>query len=36
VIVSSNFGQENSRTLAMMERFSAEVMPHFATCAKAA
>jgi flavin-dependent trigonelline monooxygenase, oxygenase component len=36
VIVSSNFGQENSRTLAMMERFAAEVMPHFATCAKAA
>jgi alkanesulfonate monooxygenase SsuD/methylene tetrahydromethanopterin reductase-like flavin-dependent oxidoreductase (luciferase family) len=27
VIASSNFGQENARTLAMMSRFTAEVMP---------
>lgn len=31
VIVSSNFGQPQSDTLDMMARFSAEVMPHFAT-----
>lgn len=29
VIVTSNFGQPQSETLAMMERFAAEVMPHF-------
>ena len=30
VIVTSNFGQKQAETLAMMERFAAEVMPHFA------
>ena len=30
VIVTSNFGQPQSETLAMMERFAAEVMPRFA------
>ena len=30
VIVTSNFGQPQAETLAMMERFAAEVMPHFA------
>lgn len=30
LIASCNFGQENARTLAMMERFAAEVMPHLA------
>ncbi len=29
VIVTSNFGQPQAETLAMMERFAAEVMPHF-------
>ena len=29
VILTSNFGQPQSETLAMMERFAAEVMPHF-------
>ena len=31
VITTSNFGQEEARTLDMMERFAAEVMPHFRT-----
>ena len=30
VIVTSNFGQKQAETLAMMERFAAEVMPYFA------
>jgi alkanesulfonate monooxygenase SsuD/methylene tetrahydromethanopterin reductase-like flavin-dependent oxidoreductase (luciferase family) len=30
VIVTSNFGQPQAETLAMMERFAADVMPHFA------
>lgn len=30
VIMTSNFGQSQSETLDMMERFSAQVMPHFA------
>ncbi|MEW6633773.1 MAG: LLM class flavin-dependent oxidoreductase [Pseudomonadota bacterium] len=30
VIMSSNFGQPQSETLEMMERFSAQVMPHIA------
>lgn len=30
LIASCNFGQENARTIAMMERFAAEVMPHLA------
>lgn len=30
VIVTSNFGQEQSETLDMMARFASEVMPHFA------
>lgn len=30
VIVTSNFGQPQADTIDMMERFSAEVMPHFA------
>lgn len=30
VITTSNFGQEEAMTLDMMERFSSEVMPHFA------
>lgn len=30
VIVTSNFGQEQSETLDMMARFSSEVMPHLA------
>ena len=29
VIVTSNFGQPQHETLAMMERFAADVMPHF-------
>ena len=29
VIVTSNFGQPQAETLVMMERFAAEVMPHF-------
>jgi alkanesulfonate monooxygenase SsuD/methylene tetrahydromethanopterin reductase-like flavin-dependent oxidoreductase (luciferase family) len=29
VIVTSNFGQPQAETLEMMERFAAEVMPHF-------
>ena len=29
VIVTSNFGQPQAETLGMMERFAAEVMPHF-------
>lgn len=36
VIVTSNFGQPQAETLAMMERFAAEVMPHFAKTQQAA
>ena len=36
VIVTSNFGQPQAETLAMMERFAAEVMPHFAVKKQAA
>ena len=36
VIVTSNFGQPQAETLAMMERFAAEVMPHFARKQQAA
>ena len=36
VIVTSNFGQPQAETLAMMERFAAEVMPHFAVKQQAA
>jgi hypothetical protein len=36
VIVTSNFGQPQAETLAMMERFAAEVMPHFAQKQQAA
>ena len=36
VIVTSNFGQPQAETLAMMERFAAEVMPEFATIKQAA
>ena len=36
VIVTSNFGQPQGDTLAMMERFAAEVMPEFATRKQAA
>ncbi len=36
VIVTSNFGQPQAETLAMMERFAAEVMPHFAAKQQAA
>jgi alkanesulfonate monooxygenase SsuD/methylene tetrahydromethanopterin reductase-like flavin-dependent oxidoreductase (luciferase family) len=36
VIVTSNFGQPQAETLAMMERFAAEVMPAFAVKQKAA
>ena len=36
VIVTSNFGQPQAETLAMMERFAAEVMPHFALKKQAA
>ncbi len=36
VIVSSNFGQDNDRTLAMMERFAAEVMPQLTGLKRAA
>jgi alkanesulfonate monooxygenase SsuD/methylene tetrahydromethanopterin reductase-like flavin-dependent oxidoreductase (luciferase family) len=36
VIVTSNFGQPQADTLAMMERFAAEVMPHFALKKQAA
>ena len=28
VISSSNFGQDQAETLAMMQRFAADVMPH--------
>ncbi|MER8447108.1 LLM class flavin-dependent oxidoreductase [Mesorhizobium sp. M1066] len=31
VLATSNFGQPQAETLDMMERFSAEVMPHFTT-----
>ena len=31
VIVTSNFGQTQAETLAMMDRFATEVMPHFKT-----
>jgi alkanesulfonate monooxygenase SsuD/methylene tetrahydromethanopterin reductase-like flavin-dependent oxidoreductase (luciferase family) len=34
VITTSNFGQSQADTLDMMERFSAEVMPHFAGARK--
>jgi alkanesulfonate monooxygenase SsuD/methylene tetrahydromethanopterin reductase-like flavin-dependent oxidoreductase (luciferase family) len=36
LIASCNFGQENARTLAMMDRFAAEVMPHLASRRQAA
>lgn len=36
VIFSAGFGQPHEETLDMMERFAAEVMPHFATHARAA
>lgn len=36
IIASSNFGQDNDRTLAMMDRFAAEVMPHLARLRHAA
>ena len=36
VIVTSNFGQPQGETLAMMERFAAEVMPQFRGRQKAA
>lgn len=36
VIVTSNFGQPQAETLAMMERFAAEVMPAFKTRQQAA
>ena len=36
VIVTSNFGQPQAETLAMMERFAAEVMPLFAKTQQAA
>jgi len=36
VIVTSSFGQPQAETLAMMERFAAEVMPHFAATQQAA
>jgi alkanesulfonate monooxygenase SsuD/methylene tetrahydromethanopterin reductase-like flavin-dependent oxidoreductase (luciferase family) len=36
VIVTSNFGQPQVETLAMMERFAAEVMPHFVAKKQAA
>ncbi len=36
VIVTSNFGQSQAETMAMMERFAAEVMPHFARTQQAA
>ena len=36
VIVTSNFGQPQSQTLAMMQRFAAEVMPLFASKQQAA
>jgi alkanesulfonate monooxygenase SsuD/methylene tetrahydromethanopterin reductase-like flavin-dependent oxidoreductase (luciferase family) len=36
VLTTSNFGQEEQRTLDMMSRFAEEVMPHFRNARKAA
>ena len=36
VIVTSNFGQPQAETLGMMDRFAAEVMPHFTAKQQAA
>ena len=36
VIVTANFGQKQGETLAMMERFAAEVIPQFTGKWKAA